>query len=54
MTSTTVAHSILSIFSGVFVDGHGIRISKDRVFAMSKEYMAPQDSGLWLSGILGI
>ena len=40
MPPTLLAHSIVSIFSGAFVDGHGIRISKDQVFAMSKEYMA--------------
>jgi hypothetical protein len=41
MEQTSVAHSIVSVFSGTFIDGHGIRVSKDRVFAMSKEYRAP-------------
>jgi hypothetical protein len=38
--ATFMAHSILSTFSGAYVDGHGIRVSRDRVFAMGKEYRA--------------
>ena len=57
MEPTSVAHSILSVFSGVFVDGHGIRISKDQVFAMSKEYMAPagfRALAFWNTGDMSI
>jgi hypothetical protein len=38
VSSTFMGHSILSVLSGTFVEGHGIRVSKDRVLAMGKEY----------------
>jgi hypothetical protein len=57
MEQTSVAHSIMSVFSGTFVDGHGIRVSKDRVFAMGKEYRAPagfRAIAFWNSGDMSI
>jgi hypothetical protein len=57
MAPTLMAHSIVSIFSGAYVDGHGIRISKDQVFAMSKEYMAPagfRAMAFWNTGDMSI
>ena len=57
MEQTSVAHSIVSVFSGTFVDGHGIRVSKDRVFAMSREYRSPagfRAIAFWNTGDMSI
>lgn len=57
ISPTSVVHSIVSIFSRTFVDGHGIRISKDRVFAMSKEYRSPagfRTTAFWNTGDMSI
>lgn len=55
--ATFMGHSILSVFSGAFVDGHGIRVSRERVFAMGKEYRTAvgfRALAFWNTGDTGI
>jgi hypothetical protein len=40
LLSAIQGHAILSTLSGAYVEGHGIVVSRERVFAMGKEYRA--------------
>ena len=57
MPHTFIAHSIISVFSGAFVDGHGIRVLRHGAYVMQTEFRAPlgyRAISFWNTGDLSV